>query len=442
MPKLIIHFARFGPYHLARLRSANDALKPLGWIVKGLQVSSTDSTYNWSPSQFETYGGSEEGSMPEVVTAFPGATYENLAAADIKRTFTQILDHESPDAIAIAGWSSVDAMACCRWAGQRSTHTILMSETRKVDGKRVWWKETLKARRVRRFDAALVGARSHAGYLKQLGMPTEKIGFGYNVVDNGYFTDAATEIANQANNSDRRLHPCFLSSNRFVSVKNLDTTLEAYRIYLQKAASLQNQSLLHVSASLPSDENDESRCSTDPSRRITVNCPWHLCLLGDGPLRDSLITQASALGLRVRSFAPWEDDRNDASSQATIYFPGFRQIEELPRFYANATAFLHPALSEPWGLVINEAMACSLPILSSTNVAAAEELLDEGVNGFSFDPLSPEAMADSMLAITDLDKSQRLRMGKNSLAILNHRMPTSAFGEGLADVLQKLTVTR
>ncbi|GAA5511083.1 glycosyltransferase family 4 protein [Novipirellula caenicola] len=439
MPKLLIHFARFGPYHLARLRSASEALAPLGWTVKGLQVCSTDSIYDWSPSQFDDTNGSLN---PDIITAFPGAAYEDINAVDIKSTFVKILDREQPEAITVAGWSSVDALACCRWAQQRKCKAILMSETRQLDGRRVWWKEAIKSRRVRRFDAALVGGRSHADYLVKLGMPAERIGFGYNVVDNDYFANAKVALGCQSCEHERNAHPWFLTSNRFVPIKNLNVTLQAYQIYLQKIASLHHLTTTPTRSSNPSQREVNSAVATESISASVSSEAWNLCLLGDGPLCDSLKTAASAIGARVRTVLPWEDDYDLASQQPTIYFPGFRQIEELPRLYARAAAFLHPAMSEPWGLVINEAMASSLPILSSRNVGAAEELVDKKVNGFLFDPASPHEMADAMSTITQMDEPQRLIMGQHSLRIINERMPTNAFGKGLAMILRKTANAR
>lgn len=54
-----------------------------------------------------------------------------------------------------------------------------------------------------------------------------------------------------------------------------------------------------------------------------------------------------------------------------VEFAGFQQMDNLVAYYALAGAFVHPALHEQWGLVINEAMACGLPILTSKTVSIA-----------------------------------------------------------------------
>lgn len=47
-----------------------------------------------------------------------------------------------------------------------------------------------------------------------------------------------------------------------------------------------------------------------------------------------------------------------------------------------STAMLLPSAHEPWGAVVNEAMAAGTPVISSQRVGAATELIDDGENGF------------------------------------------------------------
>jgi Glycosyltransferase len=118
-----------------------------------------------------------------------------------------------------------------------------------------------------------------------------------------------------------------------------------------------------------------------------------------------------------------------------VFLPGFRQIDELPQFYAHACCFIHPAISEPWGLVINEAMACSLPVLSSTNCGAAEELVCDGVNGYLFDPLNTAAITRCLQIFLNLSPELRAEMGAASALTLERVCPVGAFGTGLRELL-------
>ncbi|MGC6458297.1 MAG: glycosyltransferase, partial [Akkermansiaceae bacterium] len=103
---------------------------------------------------------------------------------------------------------------------------------------------------------------------------------------------------------------------------------------------------------------------------------------------------------------------------------------------AHAGCFVHPALEEPWGLVINEAMACGLPILSSANVGAAEELVDDGVNGWAFDAADVGQIAEAMGRIAALEFEEISALGQASVRILEERCPTEAFGQGLKHLLR------
>ena len=94
-------------------------------------------------------------------------------------------------------------------------------------------------------------------------------------------------------------------------------------------------------------------------------------------------------------------------------------------------------MDEPWGLVINEAMACGLPVLSSRNVGAAEELVDEGVNGWVFDPSNVAEITACLGKIAEMSDEARLAMGAASTRILEERCPTAAFGRGLAELLAR-----
>ena len=399
---LIIHFARYGPYHYARLRAVAEVMVPLGWQVVGLETAATDATYAWD----ERKGGDSE---PLVITAFPKRVHEEVTAAECRRVLHPLLFAMQPNAVVIAGWGSTDARACLEWCRQQGATAIVMSETRETDGRRMWWREWLKSRLIRHFDGGLVGGKSHRDYLVKLGIPTEQIRFGYNVVDNAYFRDESAKW--QANDQDNSIiiNPYILASNRFVERKNLIRLVQAF------AAAVRKNTHVHG--------------VTD------------LCLVGDGPERAVLQSTCHSLDLPVIEETPWE-----AHGQITpvphgprVFLPGFRQIEELPRFYAHACCFVHPAIAEPWGLVINEAMACGLPVLCSSNCGAAEELVCDGVNGFIFDPLDTASIVGAFHKFFYLDSLSIVNFGRASKTILENRCPLSSFGQGLSSLLLQLT---
>jgi glycosyltransferase involved in cell wall biosynthesis len=215
--------------------------------------------------------------------------------------------------------------------------------------------------------------------------------------------------------------PYFLASNRFVERKNLGRLVKGYKIFQDSVFRLQGAEKTGV---------------------------WPLVLLGDGELRGALEAQCVELGVQVFriqdsvfSSAGREDLKLNSYKLKTspgggcVVFAGFRQIGELQAFYAGAGAFVHPALEEPWGLVINEAMASGLPVLSSWNVGAAEELVQEGKTGFLFDPRDVNSIAESLFKMFSMSEAERHKMGVEAREMLERKVPSRAFGEGLAKVL-------
>jgi glycosyltransferase involved in cell wall biosynthesis len=69
-----------------------------------------------------------------------------------------------------------------------------------------------------------------------------------------------------------------------------------------------------------------------------------------------------------------------------VVFLGNVPYEQLPQLYREADAFVLPTLEDEWGVVVNEAMAASLPVLGSVHSQAVEELVEDGGTGWTFSP--------------------------------------------------------
>jgi len=76
-----------------------------------------------------------------------------------------------------------------------------------------------------------------------------------------------------------------------------------------------------------------------------------------------------------------------------VQFRGHVDYQDLPALYGLARVLVLPSVAEPWGLVVNEAIACGLPVLVSQGCGAAADLVENGQNGFVFDPLDGEDFA-------------------------------------------------
>jgi len=102
----------------------------------------------------------------------------------------------------------------------------------------------------------------------------------------------------------------------------------------------------------------------------------------------------------------------------TTIFTGFVNQSELPRYYAAADLFVLPSQTEVFGLVVNEAMCASLPVITSNAVAASCDLIREGENGFTFPPGDVDQLADEIDRLLD-DELLRQKFGQRSLEIIS-----------------------
>lgn len=364
-------FHRLGPYHWARLDAAG---RQRDLLV--IEEAANTTEYAW-----DKIAGT--GSFRRVTLFGPGED----ASIERREMITRVwaaLEQAKPAVVAVPGWTDRAALAAILWCTQphRRTPVIMMSDSTSLDSRRIFWKEWIKRRIVTQCNSALVGGTRHTEYIAKLGMPVDRIFTGYGVVDNAHFAAGAASARRAAPEVRARLGlPAhyFLTCNRFVEKKNLFRLLESYAEYLR-----------------------EARSET-----------WDLVLLGDGPLRGELESKADALGLRQR-----------------VHFPGFQQYDALPAYYGLADAFVHVSTSEQWGLVVNEAMAAGLPVLVSDCCGCVPDLVVDGQNGFSLDPLDSTGISRCLSRISG-DPEERRRMGEVSREIIQpwsvHRFAFSLY---------------
>ena len=95
----------------------------------------------------------------------------------------------------------------------------------------------------------------------------------------------------------------------------------------------------------------------------------------------------------------------------TIRLLGEQDPGELPALYAQADAFVFPTLADEWGVVVNEALAAGLPVLGSVHSQAVEELCDEGVTGWVFDPEDDDSTRSALerALATEPDELEAMR---------------------------------
>ena len=288
---------------------------------------------------------------------------------DVSQALKKTLERINPDVVVSVGYGLSVMRAAARWARSHRKGSILCHETTRLDRPRYWPKEVVKGWIIRHYyHAAFVGGSRHRDYLVKLGMPQKRIWGPYDVVDNEYFSRMSNVVRADPQLWRERLglpDRYFLYVGRYNLEKNLFRLLDAYWRYRAKYAE-----------------------------------GWSLVLVGDGPQRKEL-----------EAFAATRDIRD-------VYWYGFQQIDELPAYYALGGCFILPSTSEPWGLVVNEAMACELPVLVSRQCGCVPELVSEEQNGLTFNPYDSSSLAELLERVALLDEPTRHAMGTASQKII------------------------
>lgn len=149
--------------------------------------------------------------------------------------------------------------------------------------------------------------------------------------------------------------PLLLTVSRLWPAKNVETAFKAFRMVLEKVPTA-----LYV-------------------------------IVGDGPSKTEL--EGLAVKLRIK-------DR--------VRFVSDAEVENLAEFYAACDVFIFPALGEPWGLSLLEAMASGKPVVAA-NDGGPQEIISSERDGFLVDPLDPNSYAEKILhLLTDHSLSQSI----------------------------------
>lgn len=278
----------------------------------------------------------------------------------------------NPAVLIIDGYSYASCWAGLLWAKRHRKKIILWSSSNEEDHKRVFYKELVKGLFVKRCDAYNVYGRKSRDYLIKLGAKEDRIFIVGNNTDNDFYHDETVKWRKERSTLIKSFgipERNFLYIGRFSHEKNILRLLDAYR-------------------NLKDGE-------------------WGLILLGSGPQKEEIERYIDAYRIK------------------NVFMPGFKQKEEIPKYLAVSDVLVLPSVSEPWGLVVNEAMAGGLPVLVSKKCGCYPDLVKDGENGFSFDPFDSDELSMRMKGIVDGRYDLR-EMGEASLEIIKEYTPIRA----------------
>jgi len=254
-----------------------------------------------------------------------------------------------------------------------------------------WWKRWFKPPVVRAIYRAadVVTAPSSAtrDFLRSLGVADERIVLVPYSVDNDFFAHHAAKadraaLRREMEIPDRALVVLFCA--KLAPWKRPKDLLEAF------ARATRSQTITPLPA---------SPC---------------LIYAGDGVERTPLEQTAQALGVAER-----------------IRFLGFVNQSRLPGIYAAADLLVLPSEHEPFGLVVNEAMACGVPAVVSDRVCAHRDLITAGVNGMVYPIGDVDALARILRELFSAPEKLR-RMGEAA----RERLATWSYRENVVGFVQ------
>ena len=122
----------------------------------------------------------------------------------------------------------------------------------------------------------------------------------------------------------------------------------------------------------------------------------HVDIVGDGPLRDKLVSQASSI----------------CSEMVEIRFLGALPMRETQIIIASNDVLVLPSLHDGWGAVINEAMALGTVPVSSNKCGAKAIVKKSGFGGI-FEVGRPDCLADILQQLSDdIERVRRERQSR------------------------------
>lgn len=137
-------------------------------------------------------------------------------------------------------------------------------------------------------------------------------------------------------------------------------------------------------------------------------------------------------------YGPEEDElRRRATAVANFRFYGAVSLDRIPDYYVASDAFVLPS-GDIWGLVVNEAMACGLPVIAANTVGSSDDLIVHGQNGYVYSWDNLDALANALDRLAG-DAGLRTRMGAASQSRIQqftHRTAVPEFVAAIKEAYQ------
>ncbi len=329
------------------LKSFEDKGGPIN--IYGAEVSDTSRNYKWTISDSD---------RDLIETFYRGRIDADVSSFSIALRLVKWILANRLDVLFVPSYWPSYALVSALVARVLGLPVVVMTDSTMASGKNSYVSIMLKRVLLNLYSAAFVSGSKARNFLSHLDFNPSSVFLGYDAVDNGYFASSSRFVRLQSAPHRERLSlygQYILSLGRFVAKKNLVALISAY---------------------------------ADLYRR--GRCNGHrLLMVGSGPLLGDLMSLAARSGLMVIERPLGVDESGDG----VVEFRAFAQLKDVPVYYALATVFVLVSRNEEWGLVVNEALASSLPVILSDQVGCGADLVEDGANGLIVPPESTNAIS-------------------------------------------------
>ena len=303
----------------------------------------------------------------------------------LSRGMRAALRKAAPQVILSGGYNYPAMWQAVRWAGKQGVPFLLWSESNAVDARaKRWWAEAAKKKFIDSCQGYVVPGTTAAAYLREFGVSTDRIFVAPNAVDVEHFSRLADEARRQPDVRSRLGLPSryILYVGRLVQAKGVFDLLSAY-------------------ATLPQETRQEVG----------------LVFAGDGEERERLLQASRKI------------------DSGKVIFPGFLQKDDLPALYALAEVLVLPTHSDTWGLVVNEALACGLPVIVTNVAGCAADLVRHGEDGFVVPARDSAALSQTIQTHVARANSQEMRGRAREVG---KRFTPQAWAEGVVKAVSAM----
>ena len=356
--KVAIVHTDFRIYWPARLHALRELFAEKGIALLVIEISGKGSPY--------AFAGASIHENTQWSCLFRNMEMERIDPAQAVQAVFEQLDEFSPDVVVAGAIAFPGGAAAARWGMINKTPVVIFDDARLEDVQRAAVVNYVKKSIYSTVSAVFIPAPSHDSTYMYYGFSVDQIYYGLNCIDNHFFV-ADSVSGNGVIQDGIPPRRYFLAVGRQITKKNMISLLHAFK---------------HVA--------DHSAIKS-----------WSLVFIGDGPDHEQLMA-----------------DAGDLMGDRVIFLPFMTQAA-LRRYFTDAGALVLPSLGETWGLVVNEAMASGLPVLVSDKCGCAKTLVDDGVNGFVFNPDDQSAIENVLVKFAKLSLEKRREMGEASSKIIS-----------------------